>query len=241
MHSFQTNLIFNNTSQNLIYTASPRQGQTQLQDRGVKYSSQSYKSTASNIILTPRQQRSLSPVITQPRHVQTQLQDRGVKYSSQSYKSTTSNIILKPRQQQSLSPLPTPTPRRQQQSLSPVLTQSRQQQSLSPQPTPTPRRLQEPLSPLLTPTPRQQRSRSPLLTPPRHDENALQLQVNIQEVRVAQQANELNDLSTIQAYPTEYVSSLFDIKAFYNIKFHDRCTVTLTCCLFMDVILKNMP
>jgi hypothetical protein len=105
-----------------------------------------------------------------------QLQDRGVKYSSQSYKSTASNIILTPRQQQSLSPLPTPTPRRQQQ----------------------------PLSPLLTPTPRQQRSRSPLLTPPRHDENALQLQVNNLEVRVAQQANELNDLSTIQAYPTEY-------------------------------------
>ena len=153
MHSFQTNSIFNNTSQNLIYTASPRQGQTQIQDRGVKYSSQSYKSTASNIILTPRQQQSLSP----------------------------------------------------------VLTQSRQQQSRTPLPTPTPRRLQEPLSPILTPTPRQQRPRSPLLTPPRHDENALQLQVNNLEVRVAQQANELNDLSTIQAYPTEYPNSLFDM------------------------------
>ncbi len=222
MHSFQTNSIFNNTSQNLIYTASPRQGQTQIQDRGVKYSSQSYKSTASNIILTPRHQRSLSPVITKPRHVQTQIQDRGVKYSSQSFKSAASNIILTPRQQQSLSPVltqsrqqqsrsPLPTSRRQQQSLSPVLTQSRQQQSRTPLPTPTPRRLQEPLSPILTPTPRQQRPRSPLLTPPRHDENALQLQVNNLEVRVAQQANELNDLSTIQAYPTEYVSSLFDM------------------------------
>ena len=155
MRSFQTNSIFHNTSQNLIYTATPRQGQTRLQDRGVKYSSQSYKSTASNIILTPRHQRSLSP-------------------------------------------LPTQTPRRLQEPLSPLLT-------------PTARRLQEPLSPLLTPRPRQQRSRSPLLTPPRHDENALQLQVNNLEVRVAQQANELNDLSTIQAYPTEYVSSEFDM------------------------------